>query len=85
MDATESWYIRKDDLRGTGRLWDDARMVIILQQKPNGRMDGDPFDFAMQVAKNNKGKSGFDFGVVRRDCLAWAEVKEPEKTDNELF
>ena len=81
MDAKESWYIRKDDLRGTGRLWDDARMVMILQQKPNGLADGDPFDFQLQVAKNNKGKSGFSVEVMRREYLAWVELKQPEEVE----
>lgn len=79
----EAWYIRKDDLRGSGRIWDDARMVMILQQRPSKCEDGgDPFDFRLQVAKNNKGRSGFDMPVTRKPSLAWVEIPKPDDEKN---
>jgi len=70
-----AWNIEAQDLRGSSRLWDDARMVIILQQYPTTEqpVGADEFTYQLHVAKANHGISGVRVAVERDTTLRWFE------------
>jgi replicative DNA helicase len=77
VDPRRAWTIEPSDLRGSGRLWDDARMVIALQMWPNGSIvnEREQFDYNLHLMKVNHGYAGFYFPVIRSVGGTWDEIQ----------
>lgn len=67
----ESWHIGKDDLRGSGRLWDDSRSVIALQMYPD-KVGG--WEYYFHQMKSNHGIANCRQRIERTGSLLWKEI-----------
>lgn len=79
----QSWHIDRDDLRGSGRIWDTARQVIALQMYPKVKAkrypvvtQGSAFQYYWQILKNNHGVAHIRRELFRHPTLAWEEVSD---------
>lgn len=72
----DSENITKDDVKGAGRIWDDARMVLALQQYTEAN-EKTPPKYQFQVLKANHGQAGefTRMDVVRDHSLRWTVLK----------
>ena len=71
-------HISKDDLRGSARLWDDARFVMALQQYPTEATDAFgnmEFEYFIHVLKTNHGITGINQPVERDKTLQFREIE----------
>ncbi len=78
------WLITRNDLRGSGRLWDCAKgMVLILQAVPRPgaepTLDGEAkMDYCIEVSKSNFGPAGMRKAVAPEPCTQeWKEIAPP--------
>lgn len=66
------------DLRGSARIWDDARYVLGLQMVPDGeKPDGRRhYRYYLEILKANHGYAGTRVRVHRAEWLEWIEETE---------
>ena len=68
-----TWNIDPADLRGSGRVWDDSRMVIALQMYPEGSQEQETFNYQLHLMKANHGLGGRRSPVERSKWMTWHE------------
>jgi replicative DNA helicase len=75
IKKTDNPVCQIEDIRGSGRISDDARQILILQKKV--RNDNDP-EFFLDIAKNNNGPTGIVRMVREAAIQRFTEFEEPK-------